>query len=228
MSTSSHFSPTKNFWSWGASGQGRRSSTRCLPPARWPSSDLICPIFSNKWLYLNISRILWIHDQGNSDILLSVQCTKIILPTFDNWREWLILLQSTRMVDSGIFIAKIGWFYPNRESTFWAMHAILAMRNNKMGHRSNKMWTLINKVGHRNVKLVDTYQQLVFKKQQNGSRVLYQLCILLVKPATTEMPIYLVLPEPKVQWTMLVVSELHCGTYWYIELHSGSVSFTLF
>ena len=56
ISTSSHFSPTKNFWSWGASGQGRRSSTRCLPPARWPSSDLICPIFSNKWLYLNISR----------------------------------------------------------------------------------------------------------------------------------------------------------------------------
>ena len=99
---------------------------------------------------------------------------KIILPTFDNWREWLILLQSTRMVDSGIFIAKIGWFYPNRESTFWAMHAILAMRNNKMGHRINKMWTLINKVGHRNVKLVDTYQQLVFKKQQNGPRVLYQ------------------------------------------------------
>ena len=98
---------------------------------------------------------------------------KIILPTFDNWREWLILLQSTRMVDSGIFIAKIGWFYPNRESTFWAMHAILAMRNNKMGHRINKMWTLINKVGHRNVKLVDTYQQVGFKKQQNGSRVLY-------------------------------------------------------
>ena len=191
MSTSSHFSPTKNFWSWGASGQGRRSSTRCLPPARWPSSDLICPIFSNKWLYLNISRILQIHDQGSSDILLSVgwsfkmantwslinatRCNahKIILPIFDNWREWLILLQSTRMVDSGIFIAKIGWFYPNRESTFWAMHAILAMRNNKMGHRINKMWTLINKVGHRNVKLVDTYQQLVFKKQQNGSRVLY-------------------------------------------------------
>ena len=154
--------------------------TRCLPPARWPSSDLICPIFSNKWLYLDISRILQIHDQGNSDILLSVQCTKIILPTFDNWREWLILLQSTRMVDSGICIDKIGWFYPNRESTFWTMHAILelhipilAMRNNKMGHRINKMWTLINKVGHRNVKLVDTYQQLVFKKQQNGSRVLY-------------------------------------------------------
>ena len=24
-------------------------------------------------------------------------------------------------------------------------------------------------MGHRNVKLVDTYQQLVFKKQQNGS-----------------------------------------------------------
>ena len=177
MSTSSHFSPTKNFWSWGASGQGRRSSTRCLPPARWPSSDLICPIFSNKWLYLNISRILQIHDQGNSDILLSVgwsfkmantwdhwsmhddsnrsillleaskyflrhlfastfvvktvsstqwsmqlndqcnlvQCTvciahKIILPTFDNWWEWLILLQSTRMVDSGILIDKICWF----------------------------------------------------------------------------------------------------------------------
>ena len=101
---------------------------------------------------------------------------KIILPTFDNWREWLILLQSTRMVDSGIFIAKIGWFYPNRESTFWAMHAILAMRNNKMGHRINKMWTLINKVGHRNVKLVDTYQQVGFKKQQNGSRILYHLC----------------------------------------------------
>ena len=107
---------------------------------------------------------------------------KIILPTFDNWREWLILLQSTRMVDSGICIDKIGWFYPNRESTFWTMHAILelhipilAMRNNKMGHRINKMWTLINKVGHRNVKLVDTYQQLVFKKQQNGSRVLYQI-----------------------------------------------------
>ena len=99
-----------------------------------------------------------------------------IIPSFDNWREWLILLQSTRMVDSSIFIAKIGWFYPNRESTFWAMHAILAMRNNKMGHRINKMWTLINKVGHRNVKLVDTYQQLVFKKQQNGSRVLYLQC----------------------------------------------------
>ena len=95
--------------------------------------------------------------------------------------------QSTRMVDSGIFIDKICWFYPNRESTFWTMHAILklqvpilAMRNNKMGHRINKMWTLINKVGHRNVKLVDTYQQVGFKKQQNGSRVLYlihsQLC----------------------------------------------------
>ena len=89
--------------------------------------------------------------------------------------------QSTRMVDSGIFIDKICWFYPNRESTFWTMHAILklqvpilAMRNNKMGHRINKMWTLINKVGHRNVKLVDTYQQVGFKKQQNGSRVLYQ------------------------------------------------------
>ena len=88
--------------------------------------------------------------------------------------------QSTRMVDSGIFIDKICWFYPNRESTFWTMHAILklqvpilAMRNNKMGHRINKMWTLINKVGHRNVKLVDTYQQVWFKKQQNGSRVLY-------------------------------------------------------
>ena len=52
---------------------------------------------------------------------------------------------------------------------------ILAMRNNKMGHRINKMWTLINKVGHRNVKLVDTYQQVGFKKQQNGSRVLYQV-----------------------------------------------------
>ena len=114
-------------------------------------------------------------DQCNSR-----QCTQFILPTFDNWREWLILLQSTRMVDSDICIDKIGWFYPNRESTFWTMHAILklqvpilAMRNNKMGHRINKMWTLINKVGHRNVKLVDTYQQLVFKKQQNGSRVLY-------------------------------------------------------
>ena len=109
-------------------------------------------------------------------LINATQCNanKIILPAFDNWREWLILLQSTRMVDSGIFIAKIGWFYPNRESTFWAMHAILAMRNNKMGHRINKMWTLINKVGHRNVKLVDTYQQLVFKKQQNGSRVLYR------------------------------------------------------
>ena len=89
--------------------------------------------------------------------------------------------QSTRMVDSGIFIDKICWFYPNRESTFWTMHAILklqvpilAMRNNKMGHRINKMWTLINKVGHRNVKLVVTYQQVGFKKQQNGSRVLYQ------------------------------------------------------
>ena len=88
--------------------------------------------------------------------------------------------QSTRMVDSGIFIDKICWFYPNRESTFWTMHAILklqvpilAMRNNKMGHRINKMWTLINKVGHRNVKLVVTYQQVGFKKQQNGSRVLY-------------------------------------------------------
>ena len=52
---------------------------------------------------------------------------------------------------------------------------ILAMRNNKMGHRINKMWTLINKVGHRNVKLVDTYQQVGFKKQQNGSRVLYPM-----------------------------------------------------
>ena len=115
-------------------------------------------------------------DQCNSR-----QCTQFILPTFDNWREWLILLQSTRMVDSDICIDKIGWFYPNRESTFWTMHAILelhipilAMRNNKMGHRINKMWTLINKVGHRNVKLVDTYQQVGFKKQQNGSRVLYQ------------------------------------------------------
>ena len=114
-------------------------------------------------------------DQCNSR-----QCTQFILPTFDNWREWLILLQSTRMVDSDICIDKIGWFYPNRESTFWTMHAILelhipilAMRNNKMGHRINKMWTLINKVGHRNVKLVDTYQQVWFKKQQNGSRVLY-------------------------------------------------------
>ena len=114
-------------------------------------------------------------DQCNSR-----QCTQFILPTFDNWREWLILLQSTRMVDSDICIDKIGWFYPNRESTFWTMHAILelhipilAMRNNKMGHRINKMWTLINKVGHRNVKLVDTYQQVGFKKQQNGSRVLY-------------------------------------------------------
>ena len=92
--------------------------------------------------------------------------------------------QSTRMVDSGIFIDKICWFYPNRESTFWTMHAILklqvpilAMRNNKMGHRINKMWTLINKVGHRNVKLVVTYQQVGFKKQQNGSRVLYLLGI---------------------------------------------------
>ena len=89
--------------------------------------------------------------------------------------------QSTRMVDSGIFTDKICWFYPNRESTFWTMHAILklqvpilAMRNNKMGHRINKMWTLINKVGHRNVKLVVTYQQVGFKKQQNGSRVLYR------------------------------------------------------
>ena len=89
--------------------------------------------------------------------------------------------QSTRMVDSGIFIDKICWFYPNRESTFWTMHAILklqvpilAMRNNKMGHRINKMWTLINKVGHRNVKLVVTYQQVGFKKQQNGSRILYR------------------------------------------------------
>ena len=115
-------------------------------------------------------------DQCNSR-----QCTQFILPTFDNWREWLILLQSTRMVDSDICIDKIGWFYPNRESTFWTMHAILelhipilAMRNNKMGHRINKMWTLINKVGHRNVKLVDTYQQVGFKKQQNGSRVLYR------------------------------------------------------
>ena len=115
-------------------------------------------------------------DQCNSR-----QCTQFILPTFDNWREWLILLQSTRMVDSDICIDKIGWFYPNRESTFWTMHAILelhipilAMRNNKMGHRINKMWTLINKVGHRNVKLVDTYQQVWFKKQQNGSRVLYR------------------------------------------------------
>ena len=95
--------------------------------------------------------------------------------------------QSTRMADSGIFIDKICWFYPNRESTFWTMHAILklkvpilAMRNIKMGHRINKMWTLINKVGYRNVKLFDTYQQVGFKKQQNGSRVLYlihsQLC----------------------------------------------------
>ena len=50
---------------------------------------------------------------------------------------------------------------------------ILVMRNNKMGHRINKMWTLINKVGHRNVKLVVTYQQVGFKKQQNGSRILY-------------------------------------------------------
>ena len=118
-------------------------------------------------------------DQCNSR-----QCTQFILPTFDNWREWLILLQSTRMVDSDICIDKIGWFYPNRESTFWTMHAILelhipilAMRNNKMGHRINKMWTLINKVGHRNVKLVDTYQQVWFKKQQNGSRVLYHFFI---------------------------------------------------
>ena len=90
--------------------------------------------------------------------------------------------QSTRMVDSGIFIDKICWFYPNRESTFWTIPAILklqvpilAKRNNKMGHRINKMWTLINKVGHRNVKLVVTYQQKGFKKQQNGSRVLYLL-----------------------------------------------------
>ena len=29
-------------------------------------------------------------------------------------------------------------------------------------------------MGHRNVKLVDTYQQVGFKKQQNGSRVLYR------------------------------------------------------
>ena len=190
-----------NSWKWPwETHQGPTSSTPCPPPARWPSSDLICPIiFSNKWLYLfkyfqNITNT-WsgqlaqfivgmlviqnckymIIDQCNSG-----QCTQFILPTFDNWREWLILLQSTRMVDSGICIDKIGWFYPNRESTFWTMHAILelhipilAMRNNKMGHRINKMWTLINKVGHRNVKLVDTYQQLVFKKQQNGSRVLY-------------------------------------------------------
>ena len=57
---------------WGAPGQGRTSSTRSPPPARWPSSDLICPIFSNKWLYLNISRTLQIHDQGDSHNLLSV------------------------------------------------------------------------------------------------------------------------------------------------------------
>ena len=29
-------------------------------------------------------------------------------------------------------------------------------------------------MGHRNIKLVDTYQQVVFKKQQSGSRVLYR------------------------------------------------------
>ena len=59
--------------------------TRCLPPARWPSSDLICPIFSNKWLYLDISRILQIHDQGNSDILLSVGWSFKMANTWDHW-----------------------------------------------------------------------------------------------------------------------------------------------
>ncbi len=44
MSTSFHFSPTKNFWSWGASGQGRRSSTRCLPPSKMAFLWLVdCP-----------------------------------------------------------------------------------------------------------------------------------------------------------------------------------------
>ena len=124
MSTSSHFSPTKNFWSWGASGQGRRSSTRCLPPARCPSSDLICPIFSNKWLYLNISRILQIHDQGNSDILLSVGWSFKMANTWDHWSMQLGAMHSvhctqnyssniwqlTRMVDS-TSIDKNGWFW---------------------------------------------------------------------------------------------------------------------
>ena len=57
-----------------------------------------------------------------------------------------------------------------------ALHIpILAMRNNEVGHRINKMGTHFNKVGHRNTKLVVTYQQVVFKKQQNGSRILYPL-----------------------------------------------------
>ena len=125
MSTSSHFSPTKNFWSWGASGQGRRSSTRCLPPARWPSSDLICPIFSNKWLYLNISRILQIHDQGNSDILLSVGWSFKMANTWDHWsmhddsNRSILLLEASKYFLRHLFAST--FVVKTVSSTQWSM-----------------------------------------------------------------------------------------------------------
>ena len=96
--------------------------TRCLPPARWPSSDLICPIFSNKWLYLDISRILQIHDQGNSDILLSV-----------GWSfkmAW-SLINATRCNAQKLFFQHLtidenGWFYFNRQE--WLILVFLSPR----------------------------------------------------------------------------------------------------
>ena len=109
-----------------------------------------------------------------------------------------------------------------------ALHIpILAMRNNEVGHRINKMGTHFNKVGHRNTKLVVTYQQVVFKKQQNGSRVLYRIRPSLsgpgeVHPALTNLYLWKLIQTFQLHHISsmnanLVENELIAGFEWNLE-----------
>ena len=111
-SNSSHFSPKTSSWSWGAPGQGPTGATPFHPqqdglPLIWFVQYLI--IFSNKWIYLNISRTLQIHDQGDSHNLLSVGWSfkmankwSLINATWGNAQHLLFLLWT---------IDKNGWFW---------------------------------------------------------------------------------------------------------------------
>ena len=81
-------------------------------------------IFSNKWLYLNISRTLQIHDQGDSHNLLSVGWSfkmantwSLINATWGNAQHLLFLLWT---------IEENGWFFFNQQE--WLILVFLSTR----------------------------------------------------------------------------------------------------
>ena len=110
-SKSSHFSPTTSSWSTRPrTNKGYSVSTPMQQeglPLIWFVQYLI--IYSNKWLFLNISRTLQIHDQGDSHNLLSVGWSfkmankwSLINATWGNAQHLLFLLWT---------IDKNGWFW---------------------------------------------------------------------------------------------------------------------